>query len=72
MTTMLEEAFRAASQLPPDEQDVLAARLLAELAKEDEFDAKIALTGDKLAIFSAKALAEYQAGQTEPLIADAS
>jgi len=67
MTTMLEQAFRAASQLPEEEQDLLASRLLAELAREDEFDTKIAQTTDKLAALSREALAEYRAGLTQPL-----
>jgi hypothetical protein len=67
MTALLQQAFDAASQLPPAEQDVIAARLLAELAAEDEFDAKIAATGDKLARLSREALASFHAGKTQPL-----
>ena len=47
MTSSLEQAFREAAKLPADEQDALAARLLAELAAEDEFDRAIASTGGK-------------------------
>jgi len=64
MTTMLQQAFQAASLLPEAEQDVLAARLLAELASEDEFDAKIAKTAGKLSPLSQEAIAEFQAGKT--------
>jgi hypothetical protein len=32
MTTLLEQAFAEAAKLPPAEQDLLASRLLAELA----------------------------------------
>jgi len=67
MTTMLQQAFQAASMLPEAEQDVLASRLLAELASEDEFDAKIASTGEKLARLSREAIAEFHAGKTLPL-----
>ncbi len=67
MTALLQQAFQVASQLPPDEQDVVAARLLAELASEDEFDAKLAQTGEKLARLSQEALAAYHAGKTLPL-----
>ena len=38
MTTLLEHAFAKAATLPRDEQEVLASRLLAELADEDDFD----------------------------------
>ena len=46
---------------------MLASRLLAELAAEDEFDRAIAGSLDKLAILAREALAEHRAGQTEPL-----
>lgn len=67
MTTMLQQAFEAASLLSEAEQDVLAARLLAELASEDEFDEKLMKTGDKLARLSQEAIAEFHAGKTLPL-----
>lgn len=67
MTTLLQQAFAEAAKLPPAEQDLLASRLLAELAAEDEFDRKVASTSDKLASLAAEALAEYRAGQTQEL-----
>ena len=67
MTTLLERAFEEAAKLSPDEQDVLAARLLAELASEDEFDRVLSGSGDRLAQLAAQALAEHRAGQTEEL-----
>jgi hypothetical protein len=67
MTTLLQQAFDAAAKLPPAEQDLLASRVLAELAAEDDFDKAIAASGEKLATLAAKALAEYRAGQTQPL-----
>ena len=42
MTTLLQQAFDEAAKLPAEQQDLLAARLLAELAAEDEFDRAIA------------------------------
>jgi hypothetical protein len=66
MTALLEEAFRAASQLPEREQDALAARLLAEIAAEDEFDRVLEQTGHKLARLTEEALAEHRAGLTLP------
>ena len=67
MTTLLQQAFNAAAKLPAAEQDLLAARVLAELAAEDEFDQAIATSGEKLATLAAAALAEYRAGRTQPL-----
>ena len=70
MTTLLERAFAKASKLTTAEQDVLASRLLAELADEDDFDRAIAATSDKLAILARRALAEHKAGLTEELNPD--
>jgi hypothetical protein len=67
MTTLLQQAFDAAAKLPAEEQDLLAKRLLAELAAEDDFDQAIATSGKKLANLAAAALAEHRAGQTQPL-----
>ena len=38
MTATLERAFAEAAKLSVPEQDLLAARLLAELTVEDDFD----------------------------------
>jgi hypothetical protein len=70
MTALLEQAFQAAAQLPEPEQDALAARLLAEMAEEDEFDLALARTGHKLVGLANEALAEYCAGLTEPIPKD--
>jgi hypothetical protein len=67
MTTLLQQAFAEASKLPADEQELLAARLLAELAAEDDFDRALARSGDKLARLAAEALAEHRAGLTQEL-----
>ena len=67
MTTLLEQAFAEAAKLPPAAQDVLAARLLAELAAEDDFDRAISETSSKLASLAREALAEHQVGLTEEL-----
>ena len=71
MTTLLQNAFAKASELPPAEQDLLASRLLAELAEEDEFDRAIAASSHKLARLAKEALAEYRAGDTQELDPDA-
>jgi len=67
MTTLLEQAFAQAAQLPAPEQELLASRLLAELAAEDDFDRALARSGDKLARLATEALAEHRAGLTEEL-----
>jgi hypothetical protein len=70
VTTLLREAFERAAALPPQEQDLLASRLIAELAAEDEFDRAIAASADKLAGLAREALAEDEAGLTEDLDPD--
>lgn len=67
VTALLQKAFAEAAKLPEREQEVLAARLLAELAAEDDFDRAIAASSDKLAILAREAMAEHRAGKTEPL-----
>ncbi len=67
MTKLLQDAFAKASALPPAEQDVLASRLLAELAEEDEFDRAIAASSDKLARLAREALTEHRDGRTQEL-----
>ncbi len=67
MTTLLEQAFTKAAKLPPEEQDLLASWLLAEMEAEDAFDRKIVSTAHKMAGLAAAALAEYDAGLTEEL-----
>jgi hypothetical protein len=70
MTTSLQKAFTEAAKLSESEQEVLASRLLAELAAEDDFDRDIARTSDKLAALAREALAEHRAGKTEALDPD--
>lgn len=70
MTTLLEQAFAKAAKLTAAEQDVLASRLLAELADEDDFDRAISATSDKLAALARQALAEHKAGLTEEMDPD--
>ncbi len=67
MTALLQQAFAEAAKLPEPEQEVLASRLLAELAAEDDFDRAIGRSSDKLAARTREALAEYRSGQTEAL-----
>jgi hypothetical protein len=70
MTKLLEQAFAEASKLSIAEQELLASRLLAEIAAEDKFDQAIARTSDKLAQLAEEALSEHRAGLTEELDPD--
>jgi len=67
MTDLLQQAFDEAAKLPAAEQELIASRLLAEIAAEDEFDRTIARSSDKLAKLAREALTEYRAGLTEEL-----
>jgi hypothetical protein len=67
MTTSLEKAFAKAARLSAPEQELLASRLLTELAVEDDFDRALTGSGDKLARLAMEALEEHRAGRTEEL-----
>ncbi len=67
MTTLLQQAFAEAAKRSAAEQDLLASRLLAELAAEDDFDRAIEDSSHKLARLATDALSEHRAGQTEEL-----
>ena len=67
MTTLLQQAFTEAAKRSAQEQDLLASRLLAELAAEDAFDQTIASSGDELGRLAREAIDEHRAGQTEEL-----
>jgi hypothetical protein len=64
MNTRLEEAFAQAAQLPPDEQEALAALLLDELASERLWDQAFAQSQNQIAGLADEALAEFQEGRT--------
>ncbi len=65
MTKLLDDAFQLARQLPEDQQDELAARIIAELTEDDEFDRTIAATAHKLDRLIDEALQEDDAGRTK-------
>jgi len=67
LTKLLDEAFTLARQLPEEQQDDLAARIIAELTDDDEFDRKIAATVDQLDWLIEEAKADVRAGRTEEL-----
>ena len=67
MTKLLEEAFAAAATLSDAEQDLLASRLLAEIAHEDDFDRRICQTSERLTGMAAEAVAQHRAGETQEI-----
>jgi len=67
MTDLLQQAIDRAQQLPPDQQDAVGAWLLWELESERRWDELFARSPELLEKFAAEAIAEYEAGLTEPL-----
>jgi hypothetical protein len=65
MTALLQQAFDEASKRSQEEQDILAARLLAGLAADSAFDRAIDASAEKLAVLARQALAEHKSGQSE-------
>ncbi|MEQ1829800.1 MAG: hypothetical protein ABL921_27810 [Pirellula sp.] len=70
MTESLQHAFAQASLLPTEEQELLASRVLAELAADTEFDRAIAASSEKLAKLAAEALNDHRLGKTKELSFD--
>ena len=70
MTQLLEEAMRAVRTLPEDQQDAIAAAIMAEIEDEAKWGASFARSHDLLAKMSEEAVAEYRAGRTLPLDPD--
>lgn len=71
MTKLLEKAFREASKLPADQQDAIAASVLAELASERVWDEAFSESEEVLSALADDALAEHRDGATQPLRTDA-
>ncbi len=67
MTSLFAQAFTQAAQLSEAEQDVLANRLLAEMAAEDDFDRALSATTHRMAALAEQALAEHRSGKTQEL-----
>ena len=68
MTELLKRAFREASKLSPEQQDSFAEFILEELESEARWDDAFARSPELLERLAAEALAEDDAGKTEPLI----
>ena len=67
MTKLLKEVLAKLSKLPPDQQDELAAWLLAEMEDEARWDKSFAESQDALEKLADEALEEYRRGDTRPL-----
>ena len=68
MTQALQAAVASASQLPPEEQDALAALLVAEMESEQRWNELFANSQSTLAQLAQQALFEHEAGLSEPLV----
>ena len=69
MTQLLEQAFKIASELPEEQQDMLAQILLDELESERVWDELFSRpeSEELLNRLVEETLADYKAGLTEPL-----
>lgn len=70
MTQLLKKAFARASDLPDEEQDALAERLLAEMESEERWQELFARSQDELGRLADRALAEHRRGETQRLDLD--
>ena len=66
MTQALTSAVAEAAKLPPNEQDILAAILIEEIASENRWSQSFARSEHALESLAAEALAEFKAGKTKP------
>ena len=67
MSHLLEKALSEVAKLPEQEQEVLAAIVLEEIASEQRWAEAFAKSQDTLAQLAEEALAEYESGRTRPL-----
>ena len=70
MTKLLEKAFEAATQLPPEQQDAVAAIILDEISSEQQWDQAFAKSQDVLSALAKKAIEAHAAGKSTPLNQD--
>jgi hypothetical protein len=70
MTDLMERALAEIRKLPDQEQDALAAWILAALASERRWAEAFASAPDALVELADEALAEHRAGKTQPLDPD--
>ncbi len=72
MTKLLEEAMQRVAELPENEQDAVAALVLAELESEDRWDKLFTASQDGLAELAAEAAKLDEDRLTTPLNFDRS
>ncbi|MBS3966195.1 MAG: hypothetical protein KGZ60_02915 [Truepera sp.] len=70
MTQLLQKAFAEVSRLPEDEQDAIAAIVLAELSSERRWNELFEKSQDVLVELAEEALAEHRTGKTKRLDPD--
>jgi hypothetical protein len=68
MTKLLREAIAQIEKLPPDQQDAIASRFLAELQDEQTWETQFtATTDDQWDQMAAMVQQEIEKGETVPL-----
>ena len=68
MTTLLQQAVAEIEQLPPEQQDAIASRFLAEIEDEKSWKARFAATtDDQWDSLAAMVRQEINAGEFSPL-----
>ncbi|MFH1116880.1 MAG: hypothetical protein V1792_23435 [Pseudomonadota bacterium] len=67
MTDLLQKAFDAVSELPPERRNALAKMILAEIEDEKRWDEAFAGSQDKLAAMADEAIAEHRGGRTRAM-----
>ena len=68
MTELLQQAITQIQQLPPDQQDAIATRFLAELQDEQKWETRFAATtDDQWDQMAAMVRQEISAGETVSL-----
>jgi hypothetical protein len=67
MTELLQQAIAQIQKLPPDQQDAIASRFLAELQDEQKWEARFAATtDDQWDQMAAMVRQEIASGETVP------
>jgi hypothetical protein len=70
MTQLLEKAISKIKKLPVEEQDAIAAVIMAELESEREWDNAFEGSHNELGRLAEEALQKYRADKTETLDPD--
>lgn len=68
VTKLLKRAFEAASQLPEQQQDALAASILAEVDAERRWDTLFEGSAARISELADEAMGEHRANKTLPFM----